>query len=192
MEKSPGAGGSPVPLAPEALAAHYRSFRVSERILLTGHSHQAWPDVALSGMERAWKDAAALVDEKWDRAFEVADRVRGYWGRAPGRPGRFHRPRSEHLRPGCSLSLRAASELPAPPRDDRRRVPHHPSPPVAHRGRGDRGRSGCRRLTPTTWPPRSPQRWMTALPRCSYRPCSSRSGRIVHGLRQVSQRLVHA
>src|SRR5216684_8708458 len=30
--------------SPEALARHYTRFRVYERLLLTGHSHQAWPD----------------------------------------------------------------------------------------------------------------------------------------------------
>ena len=29
-----------------------RAFRVAERLLLTGHSHQAWPDVALDGSSR--------------------------------------------------------------------------------------------------------------------------------------------
>ncbi|NNM34470.1 MAG: kynureninase [Gemmatimonadetes bacterium] len=67
------------PLSPEGLVPHYDAFRVSERVLLTGHSHQAWPDVARAGMERAWRDAASWVDEKWDRAFEVADRVRDSW-----------------------------------------------------------------------------------------------------------------
>ena len=84
MAQSPGVtsgvpGAAARPLSPEELASHYRSFRVSDRILLTGHSHQAWPDTALSGMERAWRDAAEQVDEKWDRAFEVAERVRAGW-----------------------------------------------------------------------------------------------------------------
>jgi kynureninase len=60
----------------EELAPHYSAFRVSERLLLTGHSHQAWPDVAREGVVEAWDDAALLVDEKWERAFEKADRVR--------------------------------------------------------------------------------------------------------------------
>ena len=71
-------------LSAEELAPHYGAFRVSERILLTGHSHQAWPDVAQTGVERAWKDAADFVDDKWDRAFEVADRVRASWRRLLG------------------------------------------------------------------------------------------------------------
>jgi kynureninase len=60
----------------EELAPHYSAFRVSERLLLTGHSHQAWPDVAREGVIEAWEDAALMVDEKWERAFEKAERVR--------------------------------------------------------------------------------------------------------------------
>ena len=60
----------------EELAPHYSAFRVSERLLLTGHSHQAWPDVAREGVIEAWDDAALHVDEKWGRAFEQAERVR--------------------------------------------------------------------------------------------------------------------
>jgi len=61
---------------PNALAPHYSRFRVAERLLLTGHSHQAWPDVAREGQVEAFDDAAALVDGKWDRAFAKADEVR--------------------------------------------------------------------------------------------------------------------
>jgi len=66
------------------LAAHYSRFRVAERILLTGHSHQAWPDVAFEAQQRAWLDAAELVDAKWDRAFEQAARVRAGFARLLG------------------------------------------------------------------------------------------------------------
>jgi kynureninase len=71
----------------EELAPHYSAFRVSERLLLTGHSHQAWPDVAREGVLEAWEDAALHVDEKWERAFEKAERVRdGFrlWLEEPG------------------------------------------------------------------------------------------------------------
>ena len=61
---------------PNALASHYRRFRVAERLLLTGHSHQAWPDVGFEAQQRAWLDAAEHVDDKWERAFATADRVR--------------------------------------------------------------------------------------------------------------------
>jgi kynureninase len=62
--------------AANPLAAHYTRFRVAERLLLTGHSHQAWPDVALDGQLAALEDAALHVDEKWERAFAQAERVR--------------------------------------------------------------------------------------------------------------------
>lgn len=59
-----------------SLAPYYRAFRVSERLLLTGHSHQAWPDCARDGMLACFEDAAKHVDDKWQAAFERADRVR--------------------------------------------------------------------------------------------------------------------
>ena len=58
------------------LARHYSRFRVGERVLLTGHSHQAWPDVAFEAQSQAWLDAADLVDGKWDLALAVAEEVR--------------------------------------------------------------------------------------------------------------------
>ena len=44
--------------------------------MLTGHSHQAWPDVAREGVLQCWDDAAARVDDKWGPAFEAAEAVR--------------------------------------------------------------------------------------------------------------------
>src|SRR5439155_10409166 len=61
---------------PEDLAKHYTRFRVSERILLTGHSHQAWPDVAFEAQQQAWLDTAEYVDDVWEKAFEQANEVR--------------------------------------------------------------------------------------------------------------------
>ncbi|ACL66689.1 kynureninase [Anaeromyxobacter dehalogenans 2CP-1] len=58
------------------LARHYTRFRVAERLLLTGHSHQAWPDVAREGVLEAFEDAAREVDGKWGRALAKAERVR--------------------------------------------------------------------------------------------------------------------
>ena len=58
------------------LARHYTRFRVADRLLLSGHSHQAWPDVALEGHIEAFDDAARHVDEKWGRAFAKAEEVR--------------------------------------------------------------------------------------------------------------------
>jgi len=73
--------------SPNPLARHYRRFRVEERVLLTGHSHQAWPDVAAEGQLAALEDAAALVDDKWDRALAVADEVRAGFRRLLADPG---------------------------------------------------------------------------------------------------------
>jgi kynureninase len=69
------------------LAAHYTRFRVAERLLLTGHSHQAWPDVAVEGQLAALEDAALHVDDKWERAFARAERVRDGFRALLGDPG---------------------------------------------------------------------------------------------------------
>jgi kynureninase len=66
------------------LALHYSRFRVSERLLLTGHSHQAWPDVGFAAQQRAWLDAAEFVDDKWAKAEEQARRVRAGFARLLG------------------------------------------------------------------------------------------------------------
>jgi kynureninase len=69
------------------LAAHYTHFRVAERLLMTGHSHQAWPDVARDGVVAAYDDAALHVDDKWERAFTQAERVRDGVRALVGDPG---------------------------------------------------------------------------------------------------------
>lgn len=73
--------------APNALAPHYSRFAVADRLLLTGHSHQAWPDAAFTGQQRAWEDAAQLVDGKWERAFATAGEVRRGYARLLGEDG---------------------------------------------------------------------------------------------------------
>jgi kynureninase len=72
--------------SPNALAQHYTKFRVAERILLSGHSHQAWPDCGFDAQQQAWLDAANLVDDKWGASFERADRVRRGYARLLGEP----------------------------------------------------------------------------------------------------------
>jgi kynureninase len=62
--------------SPNAIAGHYSHFKVAERLLLTGHSHQAWPDRGFEGQQAAWLDAARYVDDKWEQAFIRAERVR--------------------------------------------------------------------------------------------------------------------
>jgi kynureninase len=71
---------------PNALTPDYSAFRVDERLVLTGHSHQAWPDVAREGQLEAFDDAARHVDEKWERAFAKADAVRDGFRRLLGEP----------------------------------------------------------------------------------------------------------
>lgn len=73
--------------APNALAPHYTRFRVTERVLLTGHSHQAWPDVGFEAQAAAWLDAAHYVDDKWEHAFAQAERVRDGFTRLLGDAG---------------------------------------------------------------------------------------------------------
>lgn len=78
MSASPHSLGSLAAPA-NSLAPHYARFRVAERLLLTGHSHQAWPDVAFEAQQQAWLDAAAHVDDKWEHARAQAALVqRGY------------------------------------------------------------------------------------------------------------------
>ena len=73
--------------SPNALAPHYSRFRVSDRLLLTGHSHQAWPDCGFEAQSQAWLDAARYVDDKWDHAFERAQKVREGFTRLLGDAG---------------------------------------------------------------------------------------------------------
>jgi selenocysteine lyase/cysteine desulfurase len=67
--------------APNAIAADYSRFGVESRLLLSAHSHQAWPDCSFAGQQQAWLDAAEFVDQKWERAFVKADQVRAGWRR---------------------------------------------------------------------------------------------------------------
>ena len=69
---------------PNALAPAYSLFNVSQRLLLTGHSHQAWPDCAFEGQQKAWRDAAERVDDKWESAFAKAEEVRQGFARVIG------------------------------------------------------------------------------------------------------------
>ena len=73
--------------SPNALAPHYSRFRVTERLLLTGHSHQAWPNCGFEAQAAAWLDAARYVDDKWEHAFVQAERVRGGFARLLGDAG---------------------------------------------------------------------------------------------------------
>jgi kynureninase len=101
--------------SPNALAPHYSRFRVADRLLLTGHSHQAWPDCALDGQLEAFADAAELVDDKWGRALARADRVRrGFAALLDDRAGDYALAASTHdllIRFLSALPLRARPRL---------------------------------------------------------------------------------
>ena len=73
---------------PNPLARHYSRFGVdgTDRLVLTGHSHQAWPDVAREGQVEAFDDAAAARDDKWERALARADEVRAGYRHLLGDP----------------------------------------------------------------------------------------------------------
>ena len=62
----------------QVLLPHYSHFNVANRLLFTGHSHQAWPDVALEGQTEYFHASAELVDKKWDVAFEKTEILRSY------------------------------------------------------------------------------------------------------------------
>jgi len=102
-------------IEPSALASHYSRFRVAERILLTGHSHQAWPDVGLAAQQRAWLDAAELVDDKWPRDLEQAQRVREGFARLLG-------DKAEHVALGQNTHELVVRWLSALPLRDRPRI----------------------------------------------------------------------
>jgi kynureninase len=96
----------------DRLRPHYSRFlnAAGDDILLTGHSHQAWPDVSREGQIAAWDDAAELVDRKWSRVFgeilpEFQRRVAARIGSA--RPEDIAYGQNTH-----ELVLRLASALP--------------------------------------------------------------------------------
>ncbi len=62
----------------ETLAPHYSHFNVQDRLLFTGHSHQAWPDVALEGLQQSFVSASQEVDNKWEPAFQKTEILRNY------------------------------------------------------------------------------------------------------------------
>jgi selenocysteine lyase/cysteine desulfurase len=58
-----------------------------ERLHFAAHSHHYWPDVTFEAQQRAWLDAAALADEKWDAiSREVMPRARAHVARILGLP----------------------------------------------------------------------------------------------------------
>lgn len=62
----------------QALQPDYSEFRVAERILFTGHSHQAWPDCAFDGIREYQDVVTSRIDSKWEIAFEKTEILRSY------------------------------------------------------------------------------------------------------------------
>ena len=129
---------------PTPLAPHYSRFGVSERLLLTGHSHQAWPDCGFEGQQAAWLDAARYVDDKWEHAFDRAERVREGFARLLGDAGGGIALGAQHPRAGGPAALRPAAPDAAAAGDHRRRVPQHPATARPPRGGGPERRAGAR------------------------------------------------
>lgn len=61
-----------------SLQPHYSHFNVANRLLFTGHSHQAWPDVAFEGVEQYMRMVSEQVDKKWDYGFAKTEIMREY------------------------------------------------------------------------------------------------------------------
>ncbi|TMP45941.1 kynureninase [Pseudoalteromonas citrea] len=68
------------------LQPYYQDFKVHERLLLSGHSHQAWPDVAKQGILECYQHAAEHIDDKWQFAFQKAERVKAFYASLLGEP----------------------------------------------------------------------------------------------------------
>lgn len=75
------------------------------------HSHHPWPDVTLEAQEEAWREAARLLDRKWEHVFRtVLPRAQGHIARELGLPD----PASIAFAPNThALVLRILSCLPA-------------------------------------------------------------------------------
>ena len=51
------------------LRHRFERFSEPDRLHVAAHSHHFWPDVTFEAQQRAWLDAAVLVDEKWEGIF---------------------------------------------------------------------------------------------------------------------------
>jgi selenocysteine lyase/cysteine desulfurase len=71
------------------LKPHFSRFLGAEpdRLHFAAHSHHPWPDVSLEAHEKAWLDAASMMDDKWEHVFNevfpsARSRVAGILGLA--------------------------------------------------------------------------------------------------------------
>ncbi len=63
---------------------HFSRFLAAgpDRLHFAAHSHHLWPDVSFEAQQQAWRDAAELVDGKWDRVLEdLLPRAQGHVAR---------------------------------------------------------------------------------------------------------------
>lgn len=92
-----GAATQAVSVDIDALRAAYSAFLATPgRILLSGHSHQAWPDVVRDALSRYFDDSARLADDKWEAAVfpkvdAVGRRILARFGFDPSDPIAFGR-----------------------------------------------------------------------------------------------------
>lgn len=61
---------------PNALSTDYQHAGVAQRIQLTGHIHQALPDVCEKAYKEHWDCLNKYGEERWDEVFARADRIR--------------------------------------------------------------------------------------------------------------------
>lgn len=54
-----------------SLKTHFSRFLADQppRLHFCAHSHHPWPDASFAAQQQAWLDAAALLDDKWDKVF---------------------------------------------------------------------------------------------------------------------------
>lgn len=80
------------------LQPHYSKFDVANRLLFTGHSHQAWPDVAFDGIQEYMELVSEQVDKKWNFGFEKTEIMREYLRDFYDDPtGRYCREQNTHV-----------------------------------------------------------------------------------------------
>ncbi|MDB5985288.1 MAG: aminotransferase class V-fold PLP-dependent enzyme [Nevskia sp.] len=66
------------------LKPHFSRFlgAFPQRLHFAAHSHHPWPDVSFDAQQRAWLDAAELIDDKWTKVFgEVIPQAQAHLAR---------------------------------------------------------------------------------------------------------------
>jgi len=80
------------------LQPHYSKFDVANRLLFTGHSHQAWPDVTFDAVNDYMTMVTTQIDKKWGFAFEKTEQIRDYLRRYYDDPnGLYCREENTHI-----------------------------------------------------------------------------------------------